>query len=94
MPIVEPESFIALGLIDFQINPHYLDPKPASQHMGETRETRINEFHEENNTPVLGIREGGWLRISHTGMELGGATARLFRKAKPATDICLGPVTI
>jgi dipeptidase E len=81
MPIVEPESFDALGLVPFQLNPHYLDPAPGSQHMGETREQRIREFHEESEMPVLGLREGGMLRVEGSGMTLlGPPSLRLFRR--------------
>lgn len=94
MPIVQPRSFDALGLIPFQINPHYLDPDPASPHMGETRETRIREFHEENTVPVLGIREGGWLHVTDDSCQLAGATARLFRPGHPPVDCQPGPLPI
>ena len=81
MPIVMPDSFDAIGLVDFQINPHFLDPDPNSKHQGETRDERIREFHEENTTPVLGIREGTALRIKGSRIELlGEHTARLFNK--------------
>ncbi len=81
MPIVQPESFEALGLLPFQINPHYLDPDPASAHMGETREARLREFLEENQTPVVGLREGAWIRVEGDAITLGGANgARVFRK--------------
>ncbi len=81
MPIVQPASFESLGLLPFQINPHYLDPAPESQHMGETREDRLREYLEENETPVLGVREGSWLRREGTQLHLGGGKgARLFRR--------------
>ncbi|GAB2807609.1 dipeptidase PepE [Streptomyces daliensis] len=80
MPIVAPLSFESLGLIPFQINPHYLDPSPDTSHMGETREERLTQFLEENDVPVLGLREGTWLRREGERLELGGvaAGARLF----------------
>jgi len=81
MPIVQPDSFESLGLIPFQINPHYFDPGPGSTHMGETREQRIAEFLEENDVPVLGLREGAWLRRRERQLYLDGrAGARLFRR--------------
>jgi dipeptidase E len=81
MPIVEPSSFETFGLLPFQINPHYLDPDPASTHMGETREERISQFLEENDVVVLGMREGSWLRRRGDSLELGGTTgARLFTR--------------
>ena len=81
MPIVQPASFAALGLIPFQINPHYVDPEPDSTHMGETREQRIREFLEGNDVPVLGLREGTWIRRRGREVTLGGVRdARLFRR--------------
>lgn len=81
MPIVVPPSLEALNLIPFQINPHYCDRNPDSTHQGETREQRIMEFLEENDVPVLGLREGSWCMILNTHLELGGsAGARLFRR--------------
>jgi dipeptidase E len=83
MPIVEPLSFEALGLVDFQISPHYLDPDPASTHMGETQEERIRQFLEENPEPVVGLREGGFLRIGAGSILLkGGTAARIFRRGQ------------
>ena len=72
MPIVQPPTFDALGLVPFQINPHYLDPVPGSTHMGETREARMREFHEENETPVVGLREGAIVRVEGDRMLLKG----------------------
>jgi dipeptidase E len=81
MPIVMPPSLDSLGLVPFNINPHYVDPDPESTHKGETRETRINEFHVLNRQAVIGLREGAWLRAEADTVRLEGATgARLFRQ--------------
>ena len=92
MPIVEPESFQALGLIPFQINPHYLDPDPASTHMGETREERLLQFLEENDVSVLGLREGSWLHVAGDGKaRLGGPhSARLFERGRQPIELPVG----
>jgi dipeptidase E len=91
MPIVQPSSFDALALISFQINPHYLDPDPDSKHMGETREERIVQFLEENDTPVVGLREGAMLRIENDETILRGSTgARIFRKGLEPVEILPG----
>lgn len=83
MPIVEPPTFDALGLVGFQINPHYLDPDPASTHKGETREQRLREYHEENELPVVGLREGAMLRVEGEAVELRGTSgARIFRRGR------------
>jgi dipeptidase E len=81
MPIIEPPSFDALGLVSFQISPHYLDPDPASTHMGETQEERIKQFLEENEAPVVGLREGSMLKVEGKSVILkGAATTRIFRR--------------
>ena len=91
MPIVYPPSFKTLGLVPFNINPHYLDPDPTSTHKGETRETRIKEFHTLNPQPVIGLREGSWLRIKNEECLLEGSlAARIFEKNKEAYEINTG----
>ena len=91
MPIVQPRSFDSLGLVPFQISPHYLDPDPNSTHMGETQEERILQFLEENETPVVGIREGAWLLIENGGVTLkGDAGARIFRRGHAPIEVRAG----
>ncbi len=91
MPIVYPPSFKTLEFIPFNINAHYLDPVKASKHMGETRETRIKEFHVFNKTPVLGLREGSWLEVFNTNIVLkGNFTARLFESKKDPVELDSG----
>ena len=91
MPIVEPPSFDALGLVTFQINPHYIDPNPDSTHMGETREERILQFLEENDTPVVALREGAIVRMEQSSTILRGSSgARIFRKRQPPVEIAPG----
>ncbi len=91
MPIIYPPSFRTLGLVPFNINPHYLDPVEGSTHMGETRETRIKEFHEFNTLPVLGLREGSWLEVNGKTITLKGELqARLFRQGEQPEEIETG----
>lgn len=88
MPIVYPPSFTTLGCIPFNINAHYLDPVKDSTHMGETRATRIKEFHVFNEIPVLGLREGSWLEVNDNNITLQGKyTARVFQQNKVPFEV-------
>ncbi|HEV7768462.1 MAG TPA: dipeptidase PepE [Thermoanaerobaculia bacterium] len=88
MPILYPPSFDALGLVSFQINPHYLDASPDFTHKGETREDRIREFHEENATPVIGLREGSMLDVQDGIVTLIGLrSARIFRQGETPYEL-------
>ncbi|MBI3441169.1 MAG: dipeptidase PepE [Proteobacteria bacterium] len=95
MPIVQPASFEAMNFVPFQINPHYVDGKfyyeeggKVVPYQGETRADRINQYHEDNATPVVGVREGSALRIKGKAVEiLGGKPVTLFEQGKPAAEI-------
>lgn len=88
MPIVEPESFQALNLVPFQINPHYLDANPEG-HAGETREMRIEEFIEANpGMFVVGLREGTMFLLESNRMQLmGPRPARIFKKDQAPLEL-------
>lgn len=94
MPIVYPPSFDTLGIVPFNINPHYTDSPENTEHMGETREMRIMEFHKINSEPVIGLREGNWLEVNEDSIMLKGIhTARIFKQNQmpievaPKTDL-------
>ena len=91
MPIVYPPSFQTLGMVPFNLNPHYLDPDDQSKHMGETRETRIKEYHAFNTVPVLGLREGSWLDVKGNSITLkGNLSARVFKQNQEAEELKTG----
>jgi dipeptidase E len=97
MPIVQPPSLDALGLVSFQVNAHYYTGmnfvkhgEQFVEHFGETRDDRLREFHEENATPVVGLWEGGVLRIELGHIVLVGANARIFQRGRTAVDVAPG----
>jgi dipeptidase E len=91
MPIVEPPSFTAMGLVGFQINPHYIDRDPDSTHQGETREQRLLEFLTQNDTPIVALREGALLDVSDGSVEVRGrAGARVYRKGLEPLEVTSG----
>jgi dipeptidase E len=88
MPIIYPPSFQTLGIVPFNINPHYIDADLQLKHNGETREMRIKEFHFLNSPPVIGLREGSWLAVKGDKITLkGGLYARLFQKNSAPEEI-------
>lgn len=93
MPIVYPPSFDCMGLVPFNINPHYLDPNPELKHNGETRETRIKEFLTQNDLKVVGLREGNWIRRMSDKITVEGTKlTRIFEKGKEPYEIEPGTV--
>ena len=96
MPIVMPPSFATLGILPFNINAHYLDPNPNSTHKGETRETRIFEFHTQQSTPVVGLREGSWIEAKNNQFILRGKlNARIFIAGEAPFELSPGkPINI
>ena len=94
MAILRPPSLTALGLVSFQINPHYYSGQSFlrvgdgyQEHFGETRDERIREFHEVNDATVVGLWEGGMLRVEEGRVALAGAPARVFRKGRSPVDV-------
>lgn len=93
MPIIYPPSFECMGLVPFNINPHYLDPTPQLKHNGETRETRILEFLSQNDEKVVGIREGNWIRRIGDKIFIEGAhDTRIFEKGKTPYEVPTGTI--
>ena len=91
MPIVMPSTFDCMGLVPFNINAHFLDPNPDLKHNGETRETRILEFLTQNDTKVVGLREGNWIRRIENKITVEGLhTTRIFEKGKTPYEIEAG----
>ena len=91
MPIVYPPNFSTMALVPFNLNPHYLDPNPDLKHNGETRETRIKEFHTQNNIPVVGLREGNWIQVKGEIITTEGACeTRIFLPGKEPFELPAG----
>lgn len=91
MPIVYPPAFDTMGLVNFNLNPHYLDPQPELKHNGETRETRIAEFHTQNAIPVVGLREGNWIRVKNDMVTTEGSeSTRIFEAGKVPYELPAG----
>jgi dipeptidase E len=88
MPIVQPASLTALGLIPFQVNPHYPAASTGDDHLRRARDRRLSEFLEENDVPVLGLCEGSWLQVSGTTATLGGTSGgRVFTRGDDPRDV-------
>jgi dipeptidase E len=93
MPIVDPGGFDALGLLSFQINPHFTNALPAG-HQGETREQRLAEFVRANpEVDVLGLPEGDWLRVQGTAVTLCGPHPAVYmHDGEPLRPLPPGPL--
>jgi dipeptidase E len=88
MPIVQPASLTALGLIPFQVNPHYPAANTDGGQMRQARDRRLAEFLEENDVPVLALCEGSWLQVSGARATLGGtADGRIFARGRTPRDV-------
>jgi dipeptidase E len=86
MPIVQPLSLAALGLVPFQINPHYAEQE--SSPFSASRDERIGEFLRENDAPVVGLREGAWLDVRDDSIVVGGPTGgRLFLRGSEPREL-------
>ena len=85
MPIVEIESRLSLQILPFNINPHFYEKNNDSKHMGESRETRIQEFLIYNKQPVVGLKEGSFLKINQENIILEGKESAIIfeRNQKP-----------
>lgn len=93
MPIVYPTSFETMALVPFHINAHYLDPNPDLKHNGETRETRLLEFLTQNQSKVVGLREGNWIRRKGNQITVEGTeSTRIFENGKSPYEIEPGTI--
>jgi len=92
MPIVEPPTFAALGLVPFQLNPHYTEER-IPNHGGETRVERLLEFVAANpSIPVVGLREGSALRVEGSSLTLlGPHPAKVYVGGREPTEYPPGP---
>jgi dipeptidase E len=90
MPIVYPPNFKTLGILPFDLNAHFLDADLQSKHMGETRDIRIKSFM-LTTLPVLGLREGSWLKVDGDQIIVKGEfSARLFKQNQIAEELETG----
>ncbi len=91
MPIIDPLGFDALGLVSYQLNLHFIDADPDSTHMGETRELRLTEYLEENEAPVVALREGAWITVESDVHTVGGTTGGIvFQRDHDPISIAAG----